>query len=135
LQEAIVSVDQAGADLNGVRVLVVEDEAAIAMLLEDMLLDFGCEVVGPFARLAAAIQAAKEETFGVAILDVNLAGEPIFAVAEALADRGVPFVFSTGYGASGIQDPFRGRPVIQKPFTQHELQQSLLVAIRNGTGA
>lgn len=135
VQEAIVSEDQAGADLNGVRVLIVEDEAAIAMLLEDMLLDFGCEVVGPVARVAAALEAVKDESFGVAILDVNLAGEPIFAVAEALARRGLPFVFSTGYGASGIQDPFRDRPVIQKPFTQHELQQSLLVAMRNGAGA
>lgn len=120
------------AALNGLRVLVVEDEAAIAMLLEDMLLDFGCEVVGPVGRLAPAIKAAADETFGIAILDVNLAGEPIYAVAEVIAERGLPFVFSTGYGAAGIKDPFRGRPVVQKPFTQSELRRSLLAALDNG---
>lgn len=117
------------AELSGTRVLVVEDEAAIAMLLEDMLLDFGCEIVGPVARLAAALTMAQTETFGLAILDVNLAGEPIYPVAEALATRGVPFVFSTGYGATGIKDPFRDRPVVQKPFTQNELRRMLLTAI------
>lgn len=122
------------AELNGLRVLVVEDEAAIAMLLEDMLLDFGCEVVGPVARLAPAVKAAADETFGIAILDVNLAGEPIYAVAEALAARGLPFVFSTGYGASGIKDPFRDRPVVQKPFTQSELKRSLLAALNGRAG-
>lgn len=125
----MVGEGEQGAELNGLRVLVVEDEAAIAMLLEDMLLDFGCEVVGPVARLAAAIKAAEHETFGIAILDVNLAGEPIYAVAEALAGRGVPFVFSTGYGATGIKDPFRDRPVVQKPFTQNELKRSLIAAM------
>lgn len=120
---------QTMTELTGVRVLVVEDEAAIAMLLEDMLLDFGCEVVGPVGRLAAALKTAKEETFGVAILDVNLAGEPIYPIAEALDGRGVPFLFSTGYGASGIQDPFRDRPVVQKPFTQQELKRALLAAV------
>ena len=73
--------------LNGVRVLVVEDEAAISMLLEDMLLDFGCAVVGPAARLSSALEMASQEAFEVAILDVNVAGEPIYPVAEAIAKR------------------------------------------------
>jgi len=64
-------------DLNGLRVLVVEDEAAISLLLEDMLLDFGCEVIGPAARLAAALDAVERETVDLAILDVNVAGEPM----------------------------------------------------------
>ena len=79
--------------LNGARVLVVEDEAAISMLLEDMLLDFGCEIVGPAARLATALEMAKTETFSVAILDVNVAGEPIYPVAEAIVERELPIVF------------------------------------------
>lgn len=111
--------------LNGLRIFVVEDEAAISMLLEDMLMDFGCAVVGPAARLAAALEMAEGETFDMAILDVNLAGESIYPVAEALARRDVPFIFSTGYGG-GIKDPYRNRPVVQKPFGQQELKRTLL---------
>lgn len=112
--------------LTGCRILVVEDEAAISMLLEDMLLDFGCEVVGPAARLASALEMVREEAFDLAILDVNLAGEPIYPVAQALAERGLPFVFSTGYGSAGIAEAFRDRPVVQKPFSQGDLKRTLL---------
>jgi CheY-like chemotaxis protein len=120
--------------LNGLRVLVVEDEAAISLLLEDMLLDFGCEVIGPAARLATALDAVERETVDLAILDVNVAGEPIYPVAESLQRKGIPFVFSTGYGSAGIKDSFRDRPVLQKPFAQHDLQQKLLLA-RKGPAA
>ncbi len=120
-----------GDDLNGLRVLVVEDEAAISLLLEDMLLDFGCEVIGPAARLSAALEMVETEAPDLAILDVNVAGEPIYPVAEALHRRGIPFVFSTGYGSAGIKDAFRERPVLQKPFAQHDLRQKLLAARRN----
>jgi CheY-like chemotaxis protein len=115
-------------DLNGLRILVVEDEAAISLLLEDMLLDFGCEVIGPAARLSAALDAVAHEQVDLAILDVNVAGEPIYPVAEALAQRSIPFVFSTGYGSAGIRDAFRDRPVLQKPFAQHDLKQKLIIA-------
>jgi CheY-like chemotaxis protein len=124
-------VDSLAGDLNGLRVLVVEDEAAISLLLEDMLLDFGCEVVGPSARLAAALEAVEKEKVDIAILDVNVAGEPIYPVAEALQTRSIPFVFSTGYGSQGIKDSFRDRPVLQKPFAQHDLKQKLLLARGN----
>jgi CheY-like chemotaxis protein len=117
-----------GEDLNGLRILVVEDEAAISLLLEDMLLDFGCEVVGPAARLAAALDIAQRETLDLAILDVNVAGEPVYPVVEALEARKVPFVFSTGYGSAGIRDLYRDRPVLQKPFAQNDLRQKLLLA-------
>jgi CheY-like chemotaxis protein len=126
----------ANADtLQGLRVLVVEDEAAISLLLEDMLLDFGCEVIGPAARLAAALDAVERETVDLATLDVNVAGEPIYPVAETLARKGVPFVFSTGYGSAGIKDAYRDRPVLQKPFAQHDLQQKLIDARRNAPAA
>jgi len=117
-------------DLNGLRILVVEDEAAISLLLEDMLLDFGCEVIGPAARLSAALEAVAREQVDLAILDVNVAGEPIYPVAEALAQRSIPFVFSTGYGSAGIRDSFRDRPVLQKPFAQNDLKQKLIMARR-----
>ncbi len=118
--------------LKGARVLVVEDEAAISMLLEDMLLDFGCEIVGPAARLTTALEMAQKEAFAVAILDVNVAGEPIYPVAEAIAQRALPVVFSTGYGGAGIREPFRDRPVVQKPFSQAELKRTLISAINGG---
>jgi len=118
--------------LNGLRVLVVEDEAAISMLLEDMLLDFGCAIVGPAARLSVALDLAKSGSFDLAILDVNLAGESIYPVADALAERKRPFVFSTGYGGAGIKDPYRNRPVVQKPFSQQDLRRTMLDALDNG---
>jgi CheY-like chemotaxis protein len=123
-----------GEDLRGLRVLVVEDEAAISLLLEDMLLDFGCEVIGPAARLATALDTVNREKVDLAILDVNVAGEPIYPVAEALAQRSVPFVFSTGYGSAGIKEVYRDRPVLQKPFAQHDLMQKLILA-RSGSSA
>ena len=124
-----------GDELNGLRILVVEDEAAISLLLEDMLLDFGCEVVGPAARLASALELAANEALDLAILDVNLAGEPIYPVAEALEERKVPFVFSTGYGSAGIKETYRDRPVVQKPFAQNDLRLRLLSALQNGRSA
>ena len=120
--------------LKGARVLVVEDEAAISMLLEDMLDDFGCEIVGPAARLSVALEMAQSETFTVAILDVNVAGEPIYPVAEAIAQRNLPLVFSTGYGGAGIREPFRDRPVVQKPFSQNDLKRTLIAAIAAAKG-
>ncbi len=115
--------------LKGLRVLVVEDEAAISMLLEDMLMDFGCTIVGPAARLSTALEMVQADDFDIAILDVNLAGEAIYPVADALAGRNRPFVFSTGYGGAGIKDPYRERPVVQKPFSQQELKRTILAAL------
>ncbi|WP_430910898.1 response regulator [Methylobacterium sp. sgz302541] len=99
------------------------------MLLEDMLLDFGCTVIGPAARLATALEMAEKETFEIAILDVNVAGEPIYPVAEVIAGRSLPLVFSTGYGGAGIREPFRDRLVVQKPFSQADLKRTLVAAV------
>ncbi len=101
----------------GLRVMVLEDEAIIAMLLEDMLADMGCEVMGPVADVPSALSLIADKTPQMALLDVNLShGESSYKVAEALAHRGVPFAFVTGYSAGGLQAPFRDRPTLQKPF-------------------
>jgi CheY-like chemotaxis protein len=113
----------------GLRVLVVEDEVAIAMLLEDMLLDVGAAVIGPAGRLAQGIALAENEQIDVAILDVNVAGEPVYPVVDILVRRGIRFVFSTGYGAGGIDPALRNHPVLQKPFSQAELESALSRAI------
>jgi CheY-like chemotaxis protein len=117
--------------LKDIRVFVVEDEAAIALLLEDMLLDFGCIVVGPAARVAGACDAAREEAIDVAVLDLNVAGESVAPVVEILSRRAIPFVFSTGYGSAGVDPEHRHRPVLDKPFTQHDLGRKLLSALGN----
>lgn len=102
--------------LKGMRILVVEDEAMVALALELTLEDFGCEVIGPAGSLADAIPLARDTPMEGAILDVNLSGEKVFPVAEILAARGIPFVFVTGYGSACLREVDRGRPVLQKPY-------------------
>ena len=112
--------------LAGRRILVVEDEMMIAMLVEDMLLELGCTVVGPVHALAEALELARTEPgLDAALLDVNLAGQPVFPVADALREKGVPAIFSTGYGDAGLREVDRGSPVLQKPFRAGDLARAL----------
>ena len=108
-------------------VLVVEDDPLIAMNVADMLDLLGCVVVGPVERVGEALAAVKAAggAIDVVVLDVNLAGQPSFPVADALAERRIPFVFATGYGACGLRDDLRDRPVLQKPFKLRELGRAL----------
>ena len=108
-------------------ILVVEDEMMIAIMLEDMLLDLGHEVVGVAQNLPAALAMteAKAGQFDMAILDINLAGERSFPVALRLAERGVPFMFATGYGALGLEEPFRDIFTLNKPFQQEALARAI----------
>ena len=119
--------------LRGKRVLVVEDEALIAVMVEDMLLEMGSEVVGPAATIEAALELARREDIDAAVLDVNVRGQRIDPVAEALMARGVPVLFATGYGevrlASGVQVT-----VIDKPYTQEKLARGLAVAMGVASG-
>jgi CheY-like chemotaxis protein len=107
------------------RVLVVEDEFLIRMLLEDMLDELGYAVAGIAGRLDEAAEMAKSGAFDLAILDVNLDGEDVFPVADILAGRGVPFVFVTGYGGRGLPEPYCSRPTLQKPFQIDDLGKTL----------
>jgi CheY-like chemotaxis protein len=116
--------------LAGRRILVVEDEMMIAMLVEDMLAELGCAVVGPAHALDVALDLALTELgLDAALLDVNLGGEPVFAVADALRKRGVPAIFSTGYGDAALREVDRGAPVLQKPFRAHDLAKALSEAL------
>lgn len=107
------------------RFLVVEDEALVSLLIEDMLVELGHDVVAAVATVEQALRRVAAEDFDAAILDVNLAGTPSYAIADALGAKGVPFVFSTGYGARGLRPDFKDRPVLQKPFQMQELKRAL----------
>lgn len=116
----------------GIKVLVVEDEGFVALMIEDMLQDLGCEIVASVARLAEAQGIAASADIDLAVLDVNLDGQPSFPVAEILRDRGVPFIFSTGYGQTGLSDDFACYPLIAKPFSSAELEQAIAVVLAEG---
>lgn len=117
--------------LNGRRVLVVEDESLVAMLLETILEDMGCTPIGPAATVDEGVeQVSSGQPIDVALLDVNVAGREVFPVAEALRTRGVPIVFSTGYGEAGLPDAWRGTPTLQKPFSEAAVRDAILAALR-----
>lgn len=104
----------------------MEDEIAVAFLIEDMLADLGHQVIGLATRLSQALQMAKHADFDFAILDINLAGEMSFPVADVLAARGVPFMFASAYGSAGLSPAWRGRArVMRKPFDLRELSSMI----------
>ena len=107
------------------RILVVEDEYLIRMLLEDMLTDLGHTIAAAVGTIAEAKEIAATGEFDCAVLDVNLDGQEIFPVADILMKRGTPFVFVTGYGESSLPETYRGRPALQKPFQAERLEQTL----------
>lgn len=112
------------------RVLVVEDESLVAMLIEDMLSDMGYEVVAVAARFDQALETARTIGADLAILDLNLAGTRTDAVAEVLRARGIPFMFATGYGAAGVTAEWSHVPVVQKPFQESDLSRALAKLVR-----
>ena len=116
------------SNIAGLRVLVVEDETMAVMLLEDILEQFGCDVVEVAPRVASAQKALKTKTFDCAILDINVHGQPVYPVARALDDRGIPYVLMTGYNQDDIEEAFRDRPVLYKPFEPAQLHAALMRA-------
>jgi CheY-like chemotaxis protein len=107
------------------RVLIVEDEALIAMMVEDFLEELGWKVVGWAGGIERALAMARDADIDAALLDVNLGGQNSFAVADILNERHIPFVFATGYGAHGVADRFRNVPTLTKPFRRDELDRAL----------
>ncbi len=112
--------------LEGLRVLVVEDTFLVAETISDQLQDCGCVVIGPASRVQAALNLARNEALDGALLDVNLAGEYCFPMAQELSAREIPFVFLTGYtDAAALPPEFRGRPRMAKPFDGAELTRTV----------
>lgn len=101
----------------------------VSMLVEDILSDLGCQTIGPVAKIDQAIEAARTETFDVAFLDVNLAGHRVFPVADILAERGIPFIFVSGYGDQALEPPHENRPVVKKPFAPDALGTALVACL------
>jgi CheY-like chemotaxis protein len=116
-------------DLRSRRVLIVEDEFMVMMLMQDFLGDIGCEVVDVASRLEEAHDKARTLAFDVAVLDVNLNGQQTFALAQAILALGRPVVFSTGYGAGTLPPDLRHVPILQKPFHQEDLERALRAAL------
>jgi CheY-like chemotaxis protein len=120
------------ADLRGLRILVVEDEFLVSLDLDAMLRELGGEVVGPFAGLERATAVARTEALDVALLDVNVGGQLVTPVADALAERTIPFVFCTGYAAASLPAQHAAVPIVMKPCQAQQLKEALLSALQGG---
>jgi CheY-like chemotaxis protein len=111
--------------LSGKRILVVEDELLVAMMIEDILLEQNCSVIGPFSNLTDALAAAQTASFDAAVLDVNLHGQKSYPVGEILAARKIPFFLLSGYGEAALPEDHPEWRTCNKPFTAAELIQAL----------
>jgi DNA-binding response OmpR family regulator len=117
-------------DITGCRVLVVEDETLIAVLIEEVLNEMGCEIVGPIAKLETALQMAKNGSFDIALLDVTIRGGKVYPVAEVLMARGVPFILASGYGDWALPSSLRDQRRLTKPFAEAELKEQVRLLYR-----
>jgi CheY-like chemotaxis protein len=115
--------------LRSPRVLIVEDETLVSMLIEDMVCDCGGQVVGPASTFEQAITLAVEEDLDLAILDVNMAGLAVYPVADILRHRGIPFIFVTGYDPGIIPTRYRQAPVLLKPFSYEAFSETFDMAV------
>ena len=120
--------------LAGARILIVEDDILVSMLVESALADLGCVTLGPVCSVADAVALARTECLSAALLDVNLAGESVYPVADALERRGIPFVFVTGYSRSELPPPYDGAPALEKPFDEAMLIEAIRSLTRVDAG-
>ena len=130
-----VTVGEGEAKVNGrqkPRILVVEDELMVGLLMEDMVSDFGGEVVGPVSRFDRAMELAQEAEVDAAVLDIDLAGIPAYPVAKVLRARGIPLIFATGYGESVLSADFKSHLVLTKPFSQRDFDEAVSAALFAG---
>ena len=119
--------------LSGLRVLVVEDEMLVSLLIEEMLTDHECAIVGPFATVAPAVEAARTLAIDVALLDVNVGGSKVYPVADALTERHIPFLFLSGYGQNAIPQDHPEWRVCSKPFREGDLINMLSEQLAQAT--
>lgn len=113
------------SSINGLRAFVVEDETLVAIFLEDLLEELGCTVVGSAAQVPRALDLVESLRPDIAIIDINLAGEVAYPVAEVLHRHRIPFIFATGYGDGLLHPSWRHCPVIQKPYQKSDLQRAM----------
>lgn len=116
---------------RGLRVLVIEDEALIRLELEDMLGDLGCEIAGSAGNLETALKLVDQVECDIAVLDINLANQRVDAVVDRLVERGIPFLFTTGYGERGQPVAHPGAPLLEKPYAPEALDAAL-AGLRSG---
>lgn len=107
------------------RALVVEDEIMVAMYVEELLSELGYDTVGVATGLDQALSLAREGAFDFAVLDINLAGRFSFPVADILRERGIPFLFASGYGSRGVNDNYKDAVRIRKPFRGRDLADAI----------
>jgi CheY-like chemotaxis protein len=112
------------------KILIVEDEAIIAMLMEDMVAELGHSVAATTGRIDEATKLAQKADFDFAVLDLSLDGVRTYSIAEMLAARNVPFVFATGYGSAGLDPEWKQRMTLQKPFQSHDLARVIRALAR-----
>lgn len=112
------------------RVLIVEDEVLLAMQLEDMLTELGYDVVAQAMRITEAMELARDISIDFAVLDINVAGEESFPVADILCQRSIPFTFATGYGIDGLMNGYSEFPVLHKPYSQADLERTIAQVFR-----
>jgi len=115
-------------DARPLKVLVVEDESLVALDIENMLEEMGCTVVASVPRLVKALDLASRLDLDLAVLDINLAGEVVYPLAFRLAERGIPFVFSTGYSTADLPIELRDRPILRKPVMPANLKRAVAQA-------
>ena len=119
----------------GLKVLVVEDEGIIALLLEDMLTELGHDMVASAANVEDARAEAANRQIDLAILDVNLGRQSSYPLASDLSAKGIPFILATGYGRSGLDEEWRGGVVLQKPFEVKALSEAIAETMARGVPA
>jgi CheY-like chemotaxis protein len=116
-------------ELVGKRVLIVEDEMLVALMIEDLLQELGCNTVGPCGNVRTALEIARTEPLDLAVLDVNLDGEKVYPVAMLLTERNIPFLFVSGYGDEAIPHDHSAWKVCTKPFRGDDLAAMLSEAL------
>jgi CheY-like chemotaxis protein len=125
-RDSSTEVSSRGASrVAGRRILIVEDSPVVGPFTADLLEELGCIVVGPAPNMAAARELVEETAFDAALMDVHIRGERVFPLCDLLAERGIPFVLTTGYADWHIPEKWADRPRLQKPYRLEQVEEAL----------